>query len=286
MPERFNQTLLNMIGTLEDDKKSNWKTHLPVLVHAYNSTQHSTTGFTPHFLMFGRHPRLAIDAFLGIEPSPTKHSNVSSYITGLRSRLNFAYKVASREARKQARRYKQRYDLKVREAELQVGDRVLVRNVGIRGKAKLADRWERDVHLVVAQPTPGIPIYEVRREHGKSKSRLLHRNLLLPFTGIPLQKPVVPKTVITSTDPLDSSVHSVDSNTSQQESRSTSQNNVLDSENSRSSCNFSSSVSGLRYVIPARRGSRVDHVGTANNQPRQGRNRTKPAWMRTGSWVT
>ena len=70
MPERFNQTLLNMLGTLEDDQKSDWKSYVPSLVHAYNSTRHESTGYSPHYLMFGRHPRLAVDAFLGIKPGP------------------------------------------------------------------------------------------------------------------------------------------------------------------------------------------------------------------------
>ena len=62
--ERFNQTLLKMLGTLEEYQKSDWKSHVPTLVYAYNATFHSSTGYSPYFLMFGRHPRLAIDAFL------------------------------------------------------------------------------------------------------------------------------------------------------------------------------------------------------------------------------
>ena len=63
MPERFNQTLLNMLGTLEDNQKSDWKTYVPSLLHAYNSKCHESTGYLPHFLMFGRHPRLAVVIF-------------------------------------------------------------------------------------------------------------------------------------------------------------------------------------------------------------------------------
>jgi hypothetical protein len=103
--------------------------------------------------MFGRHPCLAIDAALGIEPDKDgRPKDKSGYVNGLRSRLKFAYQVAAREARKQGRRHKRRYDLRVREAKVEIGDRVLVRNVGIRGKNKLADRWEKDVYLVIDHP--------------------------------------------------------------------------------------------------------------------------------------
>ena len=32
--ERFNQTLINMIGTLESDDKQHWRDYFPTLVHA------------------------------------------------------------------------------------------------------------------------------------------------------------------------------------------------------------------------------------------------------------
>ena len=35
--ERFNQTLLRMLGTLDNSKKSDWKSYVPSLVHAYNA---------------------------------------------------------------------------------------------------------------------------------------------------------------------------------------------------------------------------------------------------------
>ena len=66
MVERYKEILLNMMGTLKERQKSNWKTFVPSLTHAYNATMHESTRFSPFYLMFGRHPRLVIDAFLGI----------------------------------------------------------------------------------------------------------------------------------------------------------------------------------------------------------------------------
>ena len=36
--ERFNSTLINMLGTLPKEKKLEWKNHIGMLVHTYNCT--------------------------------------------------------------------------------------------------------------------------------------------------------------------------------------------------------------------------------------------------------
>ena len=49
MVERFNQTLLNMLGTLQDFQKEDWKSYVAPLVYAYNSTKHDSKGYYPFF---------------------------------------------------------------------------------------------------------------------------------------------------------------------------------------------------------------------------------------------
>ena len=117
-----------MLGTLEDHKKQDWKSYVAPLLHAYNATRHESTGFFTFFLMFGRHPRLVVNAYLGLNSS--KDSECTSrvhYTNKLKKRLGFAYMVASKEANKSATRHKSNYDCKVREATVGVGDRVLIR---------------------------------------------------------------------------------------------------------------------------------------------------------------
>ena len=54
--EQFHQTLFRMIGKLTADKKAQWEQHLPELLQAYNIARSAVTGYSPHYLMFGRHP--------------------------------------------------------------------------------------------------------------------------------------------------------------------------------------------------------------------------------------
>ena len=63
--EKFNQTLLNMIGTLESRDKAKWQQWVPTLTHAYNCTREST-GFSPYYLIYGWLPRLPIDIEYGV----------------------------------------------------------------------------------------------------------------------------------------------------------------------------------------------------------------------------
>ena len=49
--ERLHQIIMHMIGKLEEDKKADWPSHLAEIAHAYNGTQSTVTGYSPHHLM-------------------------------------------------------------------------------------------------------------------------------------------------------------------------------------------------------------------------------------------
>ena len=181
--ERFNGTLLNMLGTLTQEQKKDWKSHVPALVHAYNCTRNAATGFSPYFLLFGREPRLPVDVEFGLQRGGQRGSpGESSYISQLRRRLNFAHRKARHMAQRQQARHRGLYDLKCRGAVLSVGDLVLEKQTAWRGRHKIQDRWESGEYQVVGQPTPGVPVYTVKSLSG-GKTKVLHRNLLLPLHG-------------------------------------------------------------------------------------------------------
>jgi transposase InsO family protein len=186
--ERFNRTLLNMLGTLESIEKCDWKAHVAPLVHAYNCTPHESTGFSPFFLMFGRHPRLPVDVMYGLEPeSSTK--DYHGYVAQLRQRLAKAYEAASTAIKIAQKNQKRQYDKNIRGAVLHPGDSVLVKIVSFEGRHKISDRWEDQPYVILRQPNPEIPVYEIKRKDGLGKIKVLHRNLLLPISSIPVPVP-------------------------------------------------------------------------------------------------
>ena len=88
------------------------------------------------------------------------------------------------------------------DVKLEVGDRVLVDKKGHKGKHKLADRWEHCPYIVIGQPVSDMPVYEVVKENARnSKPRTLHRNMLLPFTGLPCPRTHHPATTLKEKQP-------------------------------------------------------------------------------------
>ena len=87
---------------------------------------------------------------------------------------------------KQELNKKKYYDIKARAAQLEVGDRVLVKILAHDGKHKLSDKWADEVYIVAEQPNADIPVYKVKREDGEGSTRTLHRNHLL-YLGNKLQ---------------------------------------------------------------------------------------------------
>ena len=151
--EMFNQTLLQMLRTMEESKKSDWKTRVPSHVHAYNSTFHEST---------------AIDAFFGLCPDLMYATKQTEYVRKLRQRLNFADEKATKRT---GLLNKYKYDLKARSSVLQLGDHVLVRHIGLRGKHKLPGRWEHKPYIVREQPNHDTPVYIVQEEGSRKKTK-------------------------------------------------------------------------------------------------------------------
>ena len=180
----MNQTILQMLRTLEESQKSRWKDHLNPLTHAYNCTKNSATNYSPFFLMFGRHPRIPLDVILGRKTQKPK--NHEQYLQKWTNAIKEAYEIAKTTSDKHHKKDCDRRNVHATLGNLQAGDRILVRNLSERGgPGKLRSTWEKDVYVIV-EPK-GDVVYAVRKESDRDgKIRILHRNLLLPCNNLPI----------------------------------------------------------------------------------------------------
>uniref|UniRef100_A0A8C6UUI6 Gypsy retrotransposon integrase-like protein 1 n=1 Tax=Neogobius melanostomus TaxID=47308 RepID=A0A8C6UUI6_9GOBI len=177
--ERFNQTLLTLLGSLSDEEKTRWTDSLPALLFTYNNTAHSSTGLTPHFVLTGRHARLPVELATGA-PTESQVYNMHDWVAHHHRTLTKAYKHVITRTKAQQQKDKGRYDKRAQNVPLLPGERVLLRNFRRHDQGKLAPRWQQSPYVVVSQIHPDSPVYEIRPEGHMGPIKTMHRNNLRP----------------------------------------------------------------------------------------------------------
>ena len=184
--ECMNQTIIRMIGKLEEDKKACWSEHLLELLLAYNATRSTVTRYSPYYLLFGRRLRIPVNyLFPTLRDSPHQ-TKMEVSVVAMQKRLKEAFAVARHLTSEEAAKQHHYYDHKAGAVALQPGDVVMVRTDGFVGKRKVKDWWE-DGGFIVESQLEDWPIYKVKRptsdDRRKPKYRVLHQNPLLLVTN-------------------------------------------------------------------------------------------------------
>ena len=99
-----------MIGKLAHDKKAQWEQHLLELLQAYNSTRSTVTGYSPHYLMFGRHLHLPIDYYFPTVSVFKRSHRVPAYVMEIRRHFKEVYAEAHLQTNGEAEKQKRYYD--------------------------------------------------------------------------------------------------------------------------------------------------------------------------------
>ena len=181
----MNQTLIRLVGKLDEDKKACWSKHLPELLMAYNSIRSVVTGYSPHFLLFGRRPRIPVDyLFPTLRDTPHK-SKLEESVALHQKRLKEAFAMARQLTSEQ-----RHFDRRAGAITLQPGDVVMVHTDRFVGKRKVKDRWEEGGYVIVNQ-LEDWPVYKVKcppsENKHKAKYLTLHCNrlMLVPEDDMP-----------------------------------------------------------------------------------------------------
>ena len=181
--EQMNQTIIHMIGKLEQDRKAHWSEHL---LSAYNSMRSAVTCYSPYFLLFGRKARMPVDYLFPTLRNSPHQTTMQVSVAAMQKRLKEAFAVARHLTSQEAAKQRCYYDRKAGAVALQPGDVVMVQTNGFVGKQKVKDRWE-DGGFIVESQLEDWPVYKVRCPTAdakqKPKYRILHRNHLLLVTS-------------------------------------------------------------------------------------------------------
>lgn len=180
--ERFNRTLLNMLSVFCNKNQRSWDTLLPQVMMAYRATEHSTSGFTPNMMVFGRNVILPSQAVVG-RPERVREAETApeAYVEELQDSLEKAHEIARQNLRRQAVYRKKYYDANAKERALHVGQPVWLHDPSIKPGLckKLANRWNGPYKI---EKKLDDLTYLVRTSPSKVP-RAVHIDRLLPYKG-------------------------------------------------------------------------------------------------------
>ena len=137
----------------------------------YNCTPHSSTGYTPHYLVFGTEARLPVDFLLNVSNSDEEEED--EWIKVLKERLDTAWNSAGAQLQKEMLTRKSLYDKQTKPYHLREGDKVLLRNHQIRGRNKIQDYWMSEVYVVINVLNSVSGVYRIKQLSGKDE-RVVH----------------------------------------------------------------------------------------------------------------
>ncbi|CAK8672603.1 unnamed protein product [Clavelina lepadiformis] len=141
--ERANRTILSIMKNYVQRDPLSWDKSLSSICATYNASRHEETGVSPHFLLTGQELRLPADLMTG---QPSSHPS-SSEMFDLQDRMRLVHEVVKMRLDQRRQSMKERYDKSVsRQAEFQVGDKVMLRNTVISKDEK------RKFHLPYSGP--------------------------------------------------------------------------------------------------------------------------------------
>ena len=152
MIERFNRTCLMMLSMFVNDRRDNWHELLPFIMHAYRTSVHESTGYSPFRLMMGEECSLPQDVSTA-ELRTQRENDVAPhpFATWVRDALEVAYDHVRSSLKKTASRRKRLYDTKAVNRKFPVGSWVL-RYYPPAAQHKLGLPWVGP-HQVVRQAT-------------------------------------------------------------------------------------------------------------------------------------
>ncbi|XP_051902250.1 uncharacterized protein LOC127587820 [Hippocampus zosterae] len=142
MVERFNRTLIDQLAKTLLQQSGEWDDCLNQVALAYNTSPHSSTGYTPFFLTHGREARMPVNALFPPDvPFPNSTPGTSAdYAVQLTRKLQSAFRSATVNSDQAHVRQKHHYDRLVHHTPYTRGDYVWLSDP-TTSHQKLSPHW-------------------------------------------------------------------------------------------------------------------------------------------------
>ena len=193
LTERTNQTLCNAIYRCSLEKDDEWDEWLHTVLYAYRDKEHSSTKFTPSFLMHGfqMNTPLVIEKRKGLSDEDKIVVTARQYGELIGERLTDARKTALENKKKGSERQKRNYDKKIKETKYKIGQYVLYWRTDLEqthgNKFKDKYRGPYIIHEVYDNGT-----YKLRETDGRILKKPINGDKLKEFKRQPGWLPLIP----------------------------------------------------------------------------------------------
>ena len=178
--ERLHRTMNSMLGKVVSTNQRDWCVRLPSVMAAYRASVHSSTGFSPNFLTFGRELNAPIDIMLG-RPTDTEYYSLDEFVEKKLTLMESAYALTREHLNASSARSKIYYDVRTRPKTLKIGDWVWFYSPRrYVGRSPKFQRNYSGLFLVIKQLGPVL--YVVQRS-SRSKEVVVHADKLKPYYG-------------------------------------------------------------------------------------------------------
>ena len=173
MVERFNQSLLQLLR-IYSDKQHDWECYLPLVLYAYCTSIHSSTGAPPFLLMYGRNPSSTPFSKLPV-------FDALSYPAHLRAKFAELHHFVEANLAAAAHNQKQAYDQHTTIPSSTAGELVWL---SVTTTGKLDAKWEEEWVIKSVKSPINMEIDNGRKTKVVHTNRLRHPNVQTNTTSL------------------------------------------------------------------------------------------------------
>lgn len=130
--ERVNRVLITCVRALLNEDHRTWDENLPPIVAAINSAKHESSGVSPHFANFGRDLILHTDLYKQLELNTSQDPKLAQDLR--LSNLKRIHEFVRQRIKSSYEKSKQRYNLRTRAVQFNIGDLVWRKAFGLSSK--------------------------------------------------------------------------------------------------------------------------------------------------------